>query len=138
MSRSYSEMLQFKTYAERVEYLKLDGSVGVDTFGFDRYLNQNFYTSKQWKEFRHKVIIRDKGCDLGLDGYELNDKAYIHHINPITKEMLLNNDPTVFDMNNVICCSFDTHQYIHYGIKNNRPNNFVERTKNDTCPWRNK
>jgi hypothetical protein len=133
--KSYSELCLLQTYRERLEYLKLDGRVGEATFGWDRYLNQTLYRSYEWKRIRNQVIIRDNGCDLGVEGYELHENILIHHINPITKEDIINRAPCVFDMNNLISTSMLTHNAIHYSseIPNREP---IVRTKNDTCPWR--
>lgn len=135
--RSYSEAIKFQTFEERFEYLKLDGAVGRATFGHDRYLNQILYHSSEWRAFRQKIIIRDNGCDLGCEGFDINSKAIVHHINPITVEDVINRSPNIFDPNNVITVSFNTHQAIHYGDKNLLITGPVVRTKNDTCPWKN-
>lgn len=146
MIRTYRDMCQFDTFNERYEYLKLAGHVGEETFGCDRYLNQILYNTPEWKRFRREVIIRDNGCDLGIPdrvicpdiGMKLprTSNVYIHHINPITKEDVLERRPNIFDLNNVICCSFKTHQAIHYGDASLLEPVLVERKPNDTCPWR--
>lgn len=135
--RTYSELITFPTFEERLEYLKLDGVIGEDTFGFNRYLNQKFYDSDEWKSIRREVIIRDNGCDLGVEGYEIMGAIYVHHINPITPEDIINFTPLVYDLNNLISCSRNTHDAITYGtaIINRDP---VIRFPGDTCPWRNK
>lgn len=125
-----------KTFDERYEYLKLSAKIGEATFGYERYLNQIFYGSPEWKAFRRDVIIRDNGMDLGLDGYDIGDRIEVHHINPITSEMIENNDPLLMDMENVICTSSKTHKAIHYGNKSLLPKGPIERMPNDTCPWR--
>lgn len=125
-----------KTFDERYEYLKLSAKIGEATFGYERYLNQIFYGSPEWKAFRRDVIIRDNGMDLGLDGYDIGDRIEVHHINPITSEMIENNDPLLMDMENVICTSSKTHKAIHYGDKSLLPKGPIERMPNDTCPWR--
>lgn len=125
-----------KTFEERYEYLKLSAKIGEATFGYERYLNQIFYGSPEWKAFRRDVIIRDNGMDLGLDGYDIGDRIEVHHINPITSEMIENNDPLLMDMENVICTSSKTHKAIHYGDKSLLPKGPIERMPNDTCPWR--
>lgn len=136
MSKSYSELMALPTYLERYLYLRIGGKVGQATFGYDRYLNQILYTSDEWRSFRNDIIIRDKGCDLACAGYELHSRIIVHHINPITVEDVLNRDPKVFDPENVICVSHNTHQAIHYGDETMLPQLPVERTRNDTCPWR--
>lgn len=135
--KSYSELITIQTFEERLEYLRIFSKIGIDTFGFDRYLNQNLYRSKEWKDIRQKVILRDKGCDLGLDGYEIFEKPIIHHINPITVEDLTNGNFKVFDMNNLITTCHWTHNAIHYGTNNGlETRKPIERSMNDTCPWR--
>lgn len=134
--RTYSEMLTFPTLEERFKYLQLKGSVGKDTFGYDRYLNQILYHSDRWKSFRNDIIIRDNGCDLACEGYEIYKRILVHHINPITVEDVLNRDPKVFDPENVVCVSHITHNAIHYGDENLLMTAPVERSPNDTCPWR--
>lgn len=134
--RSYKELSKLKTFEERYNYLKLDGVVGSATFGFDRYLNQALYTSRKWLRTRDKVILRDEGCDLGIDGFELYDSIIVHHINPLTVEEIENNDPKIYDLNNLICVSLRTHNAIHYPVKDFKPLRLVERTPGDTCPWR--
>ena len=134
--KSYSKMLTFPTLEERFRYLELKGSVGKDTFGYDRYLNQILYHSVEWKSFRNDIIIRDNGCDLACEGYEIHKRILVHHINPITVEDVLNRDPKVFDPENVVCVSHMTHNAIHYGDENLLITAPVERSQNDTCPWR--
>ena len=136
MIKSYLEMSKFLSFEERLDYLMLDGKVGEDTFGFDRYLNQALYKSKEWKGLREKIIIRDNGCDLGVEGYEINDRILIHHINPISQEDILQRASCVFDPNNLISVTKRTHDAIHYSsalIVTNKPKS---RTYNDTCPWK--
>lgn len=135
--KTYTEMSKFSSFEERYEYLKLNGSVCTDTFGFDRYLNQALYRSKEWKDFRQKVILRDNGCDLGVEGYEIPRNVIIHHINPITKEDVLNRDQSIFDLNNVVSTTLETHNAIHYGSDIPQSKQLIERRPNDTCPWRN-
>lgn len=134
---SYSILQKFKTFEERYEYLRLDGRVGEETFGFDRYLNQYFYTSKEWKEIREKIIARDYGWDLGVEGVEIHGPIIVHHMNPITKEELLHNDDCLLDPDQLISVSLRTHNAIHYGgfsiIKSNR--NPVVRKQGDTKLW---
>ena len=133
--KTYSELIQLPTFTERYNYLKLDGSVGVETFGFDRYLNQVFYRSKQWKEIRDQVIIRDNGCDLGIDGREIGDKILIHHMNPISIMDIQNRNPDIFNPEYLICVSHRTHNAIHYGDESLLMLDFVERKANDTKLW---
>lgn len=136
--RNYSELITIPDFLGRFRYLKLNGEVGVDTFGFDRYLNQAFYRSDEWKAIRRQVIIRDNGCDLGVEGFEIsNSKIIIHHMIPITKEQVLERDPILFDLEYLISVSHNTHQAIHYGDENLLPITFlVERRPNDQAPWR--
>ena len=137
MIRTYSELLTFKTFEERFDYLKLNGIVGQDTFGFDRYMNQLLYhNSKEWKAVRRKVIVRDNGCDLGMEGYDILGRILVHHLNPITIDDIKNRSPTIFDLNNLICVSHNTHNAIHYGDENLLVKAPVERKLNDTCPWK--
>lgn len=134
--RSYQELLSIPTFEERYNYLRLQGEVGIATFGFDRYLNQNFYRSREWKLLRNKIIVRDEGCDLAFTGYPCFGRAIIHHINPITEEMLVNADDSIFDPENLVLCSLQTHNAIHYGDPTKLRQDHVERRPNDTCPWR--
>lgn len=136
MIRCYSDLIQLKTFKERYYYLKLNGRVGEDTFGFDRYVNQSLYKSLKWKRTRSQIIIRDNGCDLGVDGYELDDYITIHHMNPITLEDIEEERDSVFNPEYLICCSSRTHKAIHFGDENLLPKEFVGRRPNDTCPWR--
>ena len=115
MLRCYSELLQIPTFNERYEYLRLDGVVGEETFGFDRYLNQIFYNSQEWKDIRRKIIIRDNGCDLGLDGYEIRGKILIHHMNPIRQQDILLRTDLVLNPEYLIATTLSTHNAIHYG-----------------------
>lgn len=136
MTKKYSELIRLATFMDRYQYLRLDGRVGIETFGYDRYLNQILYHTPEWRRFRRDIIIRDKACDLGCDGYELYDKILIHHINPITVDDVLNRDPKIFDPNNVISASLNTHNAIHYGDERLLVSEPIVRTKNDTCPWK--
>lgn len=136
MILSYSELITLPTFEERYRYLRKSGIVGEETFGSHRYLNQILYTSPEWRSVRNHVIIRDNGCDLGMEGYEIRDRVYIHHINPITEDDILNRTPALFDMENLICVSFNTHQAIHYGDESLLPIiSFNERTPGDTKLW---
>lgn len=135
MIKSYSEMEKFNSFEERYDYLRLSGSVGETTFGFDRYLNQIFYRSNVWKLVRDKVIIRDQGCDLGIDGREIVGRILIHHMNPVTmKDIEMNND-NLLDPEFLVCVSHNTHNAIHYGSKELLISDPIVRTRNDTCPW---
>lgn len=134
--RTYSELITIPTFEERFEYLQLKGSVGKDTFGYDRYLNQVLYRSPEWKRLRNQIIIRDGGCDLACDGYDIYDKVLIHHLNPITVEDVLTRSRKVFDPDNLVCVSHNTHNAIHYGDVDLLVTGPIIRTKNDTCPWR--
>ena len=134
--RTYSELITIPTFEERFEYLQLKGSVGKDTFGYDRYLNQVLYRSPEWKRLRNKIIIRDCGCDLACDGYDIYGKVLIHHLNPITVDDVLARSRKVFDPENLVCVSHSTHNAIHYGDGDLLVTGPIIRTKNDTCPWR--
>lgn len=136
MIRTYSELSKLKSFEERYNYLRLRGRVGDSTFGYDRYLNQILYTSQRWRKARDKVIIRDNGCDLGVDGYQINDMIIVHHMNPITVEDIEMGKPEVFDPEYLICVSDLTHKAIHYSDSNLLPQTPIERFKGDTCPWR--
>lgn len=138
-TKSYSELVKFDTFEERFRYLMLKGNVGEETFGTRRYLNQMLYHSLKWRRFRDQIIIRDNGCDLGVEGYEFSkdEPVFLHHINPITHEDIVNMNYCLFDPENVICTKFFTHNAIHYGDDSFLNNLFVERMPNDTCPWRN-
>lgn len=134
--KTYSELIALPTFEERFEYLKLSGSVGEETFGFDRYINQNFYRSLEWKRIRNQVILRDNGCDLGVDGYNIVGRIYIHHMNPITTRDIRDVTEYLLNPEFLISTTHDTHNAIHYGDKELIAKLPVERTKNDTCPWR--
>lgn len=135
-TRTYSDLILLPTFLERYRYLRLGGNVGLETFGHNRCLNQILYTSDRWRSFRDKIIIRDNGCDLGMEGFEIYDRILVHHINPITVEDVLNENQKVFDPDNVISTSHNTHQAIHYGDENLLITEPVERFRNDTCPWK--
>lgn len=134
--KTYSELITIPTFEERFEYLQLKGSVGKDTFGYDRCLNQVLYRSPEWKRLRNQIIIRDSGCDLACDGYDVYGKVLIHHLNPITVEDVLARSRKVFDPDNLVCVSHNTHNAIHYGDVDLLVTGPIIRTKNDTCPWR--
>lgn len=135
--KSYSELKQLSSFVERFKYLEMRGRIGIESFGFDRYLNQTFYKSNEWKKIRDKVILRDNGMDLGVEGYPINGRIIIHHINLITVEDVLNRNPDIFNLDYLICCSHQTHNAIHYG-NDDYVNRYkvVERKSNDTIPWR--
>lgn len=134
--RSYSELVQLDTFAERLRYLQLSGGIGAETFGSSRFLNQDFYRlNPLWKAARREVILRDQGRDLGIEGLEINRGLYVHHMNPITIEDLENQTEFLLNPEYLICCSHKTHNAIHYGYKITE-NKIVERTQGDTCPWR--
>ena len=135
-TRSYSELILLPTFEERFEYLRLDGVVGEDTFGFDRYMNQQFYHSQEWKRIRDHIIIRDNGCDLGIPGYYIKGHLYIHHMNPISAQDLLRHSAISVNPEYLICVSMDTHNAIHYGDASKLRWDPVERRPNDTCPWK--
>lgn len=136
LAKSYSELSQFLTFLDRFEYLKLPGVVGEDTFGYNRVFNQYFYHSPEWRRARREIILRDNGCDLGMDGYEINGRIYVHHINPVTLEDVEELSDRLFDPENLVCVSFDTHNAIHYGDERGLPKSPIERVPGDTCPWR--
>lgn len=134
--RTYSELIQFHTFKQRFEYLKLGGMVGEETFGFDRYLNQKFYKSKEWMSIRDFVILRDQGCDLGMEDRPIDKRIIIHHMNPITKDDIVNQTDFLLDPEYMICTIKNTHDAIHYGDESILYGDPVVRSKNDTCPWR--
>ena len=133
---TYSELKRFQTFEERFEYVKLGGTVGESTFGFDRYLNQALYTSSEWRSLRNKVIIRDNGCDLGVDGHDIGKYIIVHHMNPITIEDLDERNEDIFNPEFLICVSRNTHNAIHFGDESLLPKGPVERRPYDTCPWK--
>lgn len=134
--RTYSELSKLKTFEERYRYLRLNGKVGEETFGFDRWLNQRFYKDPEWLSIRDKVIIRDNGCDLGIKDRKITDRIIVHHMNPITKEDILRRSDFLLNPDYLICTVKNTHDAIHYGDDSLLINEFVERSRNDTCPWR--
>ena len=136
MIRNYSELITLRTFKELFEYLKLDGIFGEETFGFDRYMNQIFYKSKEWASVRREVIIRDNGCDLGVDGYEIHGKILIHHMNPINLSDIVHKTDELLNPDYLITTVLSTHNAIHYGDASLLPALPVERRANDTCPWR--
>lgn len=134
--RTYSELKRLKTFEERYEYLRLKGEVGKDTFGFDRYLNQAFYKSPEWKAVRDQVIVRDNGCDLGIAGHDIYGKILIHHMNPILPNDIINSTDILLNPEYLISTILSTHNAIHYGDKSQLIDAPIERRRNDTCPWR--
>lgn len=136
MNKTYSELISYNTFEDRLHYLKLNSKVGFDTFGFDRYMNQMFYRSKEWKDIRNYVIARDKACDMALEGFEIFDKIIIHHMNPIGPEDIKHSNDILLDPEQLVCVSHLTHNAIHYGTDELRVRQVVERRPNDTIPWR--
>jgi hypothetical protein len=134
--KRYSELITLPTFEERYEYLRLDGVVGKDTFGFDRYLNQNFYRSAEWKRIRDFVIVRDNGCDLGIEDRAIYGKILIHHMNPITDQDIIHGTDALLNPEFLICVTHDTHNAIHYGTAELLVTAPIIRTKYDTCPWK--
>ena len=134
--RSYSDLRRLSTFEERYNYLCLNGRVGQDTFGFDRIFNQMFYHSREWKSVRDEVIIRDNGCDLGVEGYEINGRILIHHMNPISLDDIRENTDFLMNPEYLISTSHSTHNAIHYGDESLIIKAPVERRPNDTCPWK--
>lgn len=135
MIKTYSELCRYETFEERYDYLRIGGSVGASTFGFDRYINQSFYCSREWKNVRNEVIIRDNGCDLGIEGYEIHDGLLVHHINPITANDILHSEEIVLNPEYLITTTMLTHNAIHYGDKSLLRKPYVPRSKNDTKLW---
>ena len=136
MIRTYTDLISIPAFLERFEYLKLMGSVGADTFGYDRYLNQIFYTTREWRHLRDQVILRDMGRDLAMEGYEIHGKIYIHHLNPISKDDIIERSEYLMNPEFLVCTSFETHNAIHYGNADNLRSVPIERRANDTCPWK--
>lgn len=136
MIRTYSELSTIHSFEDRYRYLRLNGSVGTETFGFDRIFNQQFYRSREWKAIRDHVIVRDNGCDLGVEGYEIHGRIYIHHMNPIMLKDIETTSEFLLDPEYLITTTHGTHNAIHYGDEDLLILPPVERSKNDTCPWR--
>lgn len=136
MIKTYSELITLPTFKERFEYLCLGGTVGKDTFGFERYLNQKFYKSAEWQSIRREVIVRDNGCDLGVDGYDIHGKIIIHHMNPICVEDITKRSGLLLNPEYLITTVLATHNAIHYGDVGMLPTLPQERSRNDTCPWK--
>lgn len=135
MDRSYSELIKFDTFEERFEYLRLEGAVGRETFGFDRYLNQDFYASREWRNARREVIVRDQGCDLGVPGYEILIEPLVHHMNPMTELDVIRHEEWILDPEFLILTTYQTHNAIHFGVKNRFPKVVTERKPRDTKLW---
>lgn len=135
--RTYSELSKLNTIEERFNYLKINGNVCEETFGFDRYMNQKFYRSKEWKQVRDFVIVRDNGCDMGLKGNEINGSIYIHHMNPLKESDIKESTDKLLNPDYLVCVSYNTHNAIHYGtIDNLKKEQIITRNINDTCPWK--
>lgn len=134
--RTYSELIKLSTLAERFDYLKLGGVIGEDTFGFERYLNQNFYRSAVWKKIRNQVIIRDNGCEMGLEDYPISGRIIIHHMNPVDSDDIIHQRDILLNPEFLICVGNQTHNAIHYGSIDLLPQDPIERKPNDTCPWK--
>ena len=134
--RTYHELIALPTFKERFEYLKLSGSVGKQTFGFERYLNQKFYQSVEWRQLRDKIITRDRGCDLAMDGYDIVGRIYIHHMNPIEVDDIREASEYLLNPDYLITTTHDTHNAIHYGDGSLLVTEPIERKPNDTCPWK--
>ena len=137
-TRTFSELIRLVSFEDRFEYLSLKGTVGRSTFGYDRYINQRFYTSREWRLIRNEVIVRDGGCDLGVEGYEIHDRIYIHHMNPMDAQSILDADSSTLDPEFLICTSHRTHNAIHYGDKSLLREPLVERRPGDTLLWNRK
>lgn len=135
MIRSYSELRRIETFVERFRYLSLRGGVGISTFGFDRHINQKFYGSTQWRHIRRDVILRDMGCDLGVEGHDINSQILIHHMNPMTADDIIHGDPDILNPEYLITTTKVTHNAIHYGDERLLPKPIVERRRGDTKLW---
>ena len=136
MMKTYSELIMFNSFEDRFNYLMLNGGVAEETFGFDRWLNQNFYRSAEWRSIRDFVIIRDGGCDLAMDGYEIYDKIIVHHMNPIEQSDILHSSDILINPEYLVCVSHNTHNAIHYGDASLLMTAPIERRPGDTCPWK--
>lgn len=134
--KRYSELILLPTFEERYKYLQLNGVIGDETFGFDRYINQMFYRSQEWKQVRDYVIVRDNGCDLGIEGHEIRGKILIHHMNPIGIKDIQQVNKFLLDPEYLITTMLSTHNAIHYGDESLLVKDPIERSKNDTCPWK--
>lgn len=133
--RTYTGLIEFSTLRDRFEYLRLDGEVASVTFGSSRWLNQGLYTSREWRDVRHEVIYRDGGCDLGIDGFHIRSRATIHHINPVTEQQIIERDPMLLALDNLITTTHQTHNAIHFGDARQLPQEHVERFEGDTKEW---
>lgn len=133
--KTYSEVKKFYTFDERFEYLKLDGGVGRATFGFDRHINQQFYMSREWQDIRQYIIVRDNGCDLGIEGHEIQVNPLIHHMNPMSSDDIIHKESWILDPEFLILTSHNTHNAIHFGVKKLEPKVVIERTPKDTKLW---
>lgn len=133
--KTYSELIQFETFEERFKYLSLHGQVGCETFGFNRWVNQRFYTSKAWRDLRRRVILRDNSCDLGVNGYEIHSRLIVHHLNPLTQRDIEYGTRMALDLENLICTTHDTHNAIHYGDDSLLAKPHVPRSPGDTKLW---
>lgn len=136
--RVYSELRRLNTFEERYRYLALRSNVGDSTFGFDRYINQQFYRSRQWRQLRDQIIVRDDGCDLGVPGFEIFDRIIIHHMNPMTVADLVDGDDSILNPEYLICVTHRTHNAIHYGDESQLPRKIIQRRPGDTLLWRKK
>lgn len=134
--RSYKELIKIPTFFERYEYLRCHSAIGIETFGSNRFINQQFYNSVEWKQIRYKVIVRDDGCDLAMPDRPIYGKIYIHHMNPLLLTDIVQHSDSMFDIDQLICCSFETHNAIHYGDKSLLVKDIEERKPGDTIPWR--
>ena len=134
--RTYSELITLPTFEERYKYLRLSGIVGEETFGFDRFLNQDFYRSREWKAVRDFIIVRDNGCDLAMEGYDIHGRIIIHHMNPVTIKDIQENSAFLMEPEYLISTTLSTHNAIHYGDESLLIKEPIERSKNDTCPWK--
>lgn len=135
--KTYTELIKYSTFEDRLNYLRLYGNVGEDTFGFDRYLNQSFYKSIEWRNLRNYIIARDNGCDLAIPNREILDsKILIHHMNPISKDDIINSTDFLLNPEYLITTTKNTHDFIHYGNDTFKEYCVIERKKNDTCPWK--
>ena len=135
--KTYSELIRLEKYMDRYQYLMLNGRVGKETFGYERFLNQSLYKSYEWRSVRDEVIVRDHGCDLGMEGYEIYGSIIVHHMNPITMDDIQNRNEDIFNPEYLVSTSFSTHNAIHYGDEGLLITEPIIRTKNDTCPWKN-
>jgi len=135
MIRRYSRLRRLETFDERYNYLRLQGSVGRTSFGFDRHINQAFYKSREWRDIRDFVIVRDNGCDLGVDGYEIHSELLVHHMNPMDQKAIIHGNPKILDPEYLITTTHRTHNAIHYGDENHLPRRLIERKPGDTALW---